>query len=103
MAVTRASLSWAGAPRLSVSTLGQAAGWVASPDVVDRASRQQPGFNFDETKVHWFTALAADPMPSLDTPVVVGQRGYHVRSGGHDLAVYDSIRFREFADRMWRR
>ncbi len=54
-------------------------------------------------------ALFGDPpigpeaMPPLDTPLVVGRRGYHVRTGGHDLTPYDWDRFADFADRVWKK
>lgn len=46
-------------------------------------------------------AIAEDSMPALDTPLVNGRRGYHVRAGGHDLTPYDWNRFADFADRVW--
>jgi hypothetical protein len=46
-------------------------------------------------------AIAPDAMPPLDTPLVVGRRGYHVRTGIHDLTPYDWDRFADFADRVW--
>ena len=42
-----------------------------------------------------------DAMPPLDTPLVRGRRGYHVRTGEHDLTPYDWDRFVDFADRTW--
>jgi hypothetical protein len=48
-------------------------------------------------------AIAPDAMPPLDSPLVVGRRGYHVRSGGHNLTPYDWARFADFADRLWSR
>ena len=42
-----------------------------------------------------------DQMPALDTPLVSGRRGYHVRSGTHNLTPYDWDRFSDFADRAW--
>ena len=54
-------------------------------------------------------ALWADPpirpadMPAVDTPIIVGRRGYHVRTGGHNLTPYDWDRFADFADRVWKR
>ena len=41
--------------------------------------------------------------PPLETPLVAGRRGYHVRTGGHDLTPYDWDRFADFADRVWKR
>jgi hypothetical protein len=54
-------------------------------------------------------ALWGDPpirdgdMPAIDTPLVVGRRGYHVRTGGHNLTPYDWDRYADFADRVWKR
>jgi hypothetical protein len=54
-------------------------------------------------------ALWGDPpldpagMPPLDRPVIAGRRGYHVRTGGHNLTPYDWERYMDFADAYWRR
>ena len=47
--------------------------------------------------------IRAGDMPGLDTPMVIGRRAYHVRSGGHNLTPYDWDRFADFADRVWKR
>lgn len=47
--------------------------------------------------------IAPDAMPPIDTPLVVGRRGYHVRTGEHDLTPYDWDRFADFADRVWKK
>ena len=47
--------------------------------------------------------IAPDAMPAIDTPFVSGRRGYHVRTGGHDLTPYDWDRFADFADRVWKK
>jgi len=41
-------------------------------------------------------------MPAIDTPLIVGRRGYHIRTGGHNLTPYDWDRYADFADRVWR-
>ena len=46
--------------------------------------------------------IRADQMPPVDTPLVVGRRAYHVRTGTHNLTPYDWDRFVDFADRLWR-
>lgn len=44
--------------------------------------------------------ISIEAMPPIDTPFIVGRRAYHVRTGGHDLTVYDWQRFADFADRQ---
>ncbi len=41
-------------------------------------------------------------MPPLDTPVQDGYIGYHVRSGKHDLTLYDWNNYMDFADKHFR-
>ena len=48
-------------------------------------------------------AIGEDAMPPLDTPLVRGSRGYHVRAGGHDLTPADWSRFADLADRIWKK
>ena len=48
------------------------------------------------------TGLGVGEMPGLDQPVG-GCIGYHIRSGGHDLTLYDWERYMDFADRHWGR
>ena len=45
--------------------------------------------------------LGPDEMPPVDRPLVRGRRGYHVRTGGHNLTPYDWQRFADFADSLW--
>ena len=40
-------------------------------------------------------------MPPLDTPVRTAVRGYHIRSGGHDLTDADWAVYLDFADHLW--
>ncbi|WP_372634370.1 acetylxylan esterase [Fodinibius sp.] len=46
--------------------------------------------------------IRADEMPPLDQPLVAGPRGYHVRSGGHNLTPQDWHYYMDFADHLWR-
>jgi hypothetical protein len=41
-------------------------------------------------------------MPPADSPLIAGQRAYHIRTGKHDLTKYDWLRFADFADALWR-
>jgi hypothetical protein len=47
--------------------------------------------------------IGRDAMPPIDRPLVVGRRGYHVRTGTHDLTPCDWDRFADFADRVWKK
>ena len=48
-------------------------------------------------------SIAPDAMPAIDTPLIAGMRGYHVRTGGHNLTQYDWMRFVDLADAIgWR-
>jgi hypothetical protein len=44
--------------------------------------------------------IRAAEMPPLDRPLVVGRRGYHVRTGPHNLTLYDWDRFVDFAETL---
>ena len=45
-----------------------------------------------------YPGLPVDEMPAPDTPVM-GQVGYHIRSGQHDITEYDWNRYMDFADK----
>ena len=38
-------------------------------------------------------------MPEVNKPVVVGKMGYHIRTGKHDITLYDWERYMDFADK----
>ncbi len=49
------------------------------------------------------TGLGAEEMPALNEPIQQGSIGYHIRSGGHGLTLYDWQQFMNFADKHWKK
>lgn len=47
--------------------------------------------------------IKENEMPPLDGRLTSGPRGYHIRSGGHNLTPLDWHNFMDFADRLWKR
>ena len=47
--------------------------------------------------------VTGEDMPALERPLVVGRRGYHVRSGVHNLTPYDWDRFVDFGEMLWKK
>ena len=45
-------------------------------------------------------SITKTEMPALNQPRVVGQTGYHIRTGGHGLGDMDWKWFLDFADRL---
>jgi hypothetical protein len=48
------------------------------------------------------STIRPDQMPPLQTPLIIGRRGYHIRTGPHNLTPYDWDCFADFADRAWK-
>lgn len=46
--------------------------------------------------------LTSKDMPEPDSPVMEGHIGYHVRSGDHDITLYDWQQFVTFADKFFK-
>jgi dienelactone hydrolase len=46
--------------------------------------------------------VSSTTMPAADAPLHGGHIGYHLRTGKHDLTVYDWQRYMDFADRHWK-
>ena len=47
--------------------------------------------------------LVGETFPAADTPLQGGCIGYHLRTGKHDLALYDWERYMDFADAHWKK
>lgn len=54
-------------------------------------------------KLYVRKGLGTRKMPPPDTPVQGGSIGYHLRTGKHDITLYDWERFMDFADQKWKR
>ncbi|MCH8494378.1 MAG: hypothetical protein LAT57_01940 [Balneolales bacterium] len=52
-------------------------------------------------KLYNYDVVDTNQMPPLDTPVSFGPRGYHVRSGIHNLTLQDWTYYMDFADTLW--
>ncbi len=54
-------------------------------------------------KLFGLEGIATDKMPPVDEPLASGHIGYHIRTGKHDLTLYDWQRYMDFADRHFRK
>lgn len=54
-------------------------------------------------KLYGKEGLVGTTFPAPDTPLQAGNVGYHLRTGKHDLALYDWERYMDFADKHWRK
>lgn len=59
---------------------------------------------FHAGPVYRLFGLPAIPeqMPALDSPVIAGRVGYHIRTGRHNLTLYDWMRYLDFADSVYK-
>jgi hypothetical protein len=58
----------------------------------------------EATKIYRFMGLTGLPvteMPDPEYPVIHGTIGYHIRTGKHDITLYDWQQYMNFADRYW--
>lgn len=47
--------------------------------------------------------VSESTMPDTGEQLIVGNRGYHMRAGGHDLTAFDWAKFTDFTDTLWPR
>lgn len=50
-------------------------------------------------KLYRMKGLTPEVMPALNSPIQTGKIGYHIRTGGHGLTLYDWNRYMDFADK----
>lgn len=48
------------------------------------------------------TGISSNEIPAIDQPIIDGHIGYHVRSGDHDITLYDWLQFVKFADKYFK-
>ena len=53
-------------------------------------------------KLFGLVGMDTDKMPPVDEPLAPGHIGYHIRTGKHDLTLYDWQRYMDFADKHFR-
>jgi hypothetical protein len=53
--------------------------------------------------LYGFESFKPDEMPPLDTPVIRGPLGYHIRRGVHNLTLYNWEQYLAFADHLWQK
>jgi len=51
--------------------------------------------------LYGFEGFKPDEMPPLETPLIRGPMGYHIRRGIHNLTLYNWDRYMDFADHLW--
>jgi hypothetical protein len=53
-------------------------------------------------RLHGLAGVGTEDYPKENSPLHLGNVGYHVRSGKHDMNLYDWQCFMDFADKHWR-
>jgi hypothetical protein len=84
------------APRLAYVASASEDDWAGQPGEFRSCVLASPVW-----QLYGLTGLAGDTFPPPDKPLQEGRVGYHLRSGKHDLTVYDWQRYMDFADRHW--
>lgn len=86
------------APRLAYVASATLDDWAGQPGEFRSCQLASPVWG-----LYGLAGLAAEAFPSPDTPLHGGRVGYHLRTGKHDLALYDWERYMDFADRHWKK
>ena len=51
-------------------------------------------------ELYGFEAFTPSDRPGVEQPVIKGRTGYHIRSGRHEILLYDWLQYLDFADRF---
>ncbi len=85
------------APRLAYVASASLDDWAGQPGEFRSCVLASPVW-----QLYGLKGLVGDTFPAPDTPLQEGRIGYHVRTGKHDLALYDWQRYMDFADKHLR-
>lgn len=86
------------APRLAYVASASLDDWAGQPGEFRSCVLASPVW-----QLYGKRGLVGDSFPAADTPLQEGSIGYHLRTGKHDLALYDWERYMDFADRNWKK
>ena len=82
------------APRLAYVASASLDDWAGQPGEFRSCVLASPVW-----ALYGMKGLVGDTFPASETPLHEGRIGYHLRTGEHDLTIYDWQRFMDFADR----
>ncbi len=82
------------APRLAYVASASLDDWAGQPGEFRSCVLASPVW-----QLYGLKGLVGDTFPAPDTPLQEGRIGYHLRTGKHDLALYDWQRYMDFADK----
>ena len=82
------------APRLAYVASATLDDWAGQPGEFHSCVLASPVW-----RLYGQQGLVGDAFPAPDTPLQQGRVGYHLRTGKHDLSLYDWQRYMDFADK----
>ena len=85
------------APRLAYVASASLDDWAGQPGEFRSCVLASPVW-----QLYGLKGLVGDTFPAPDTPLQEGRIGYHLRTGKHDLSLYDWQRYMDFADKHLR-
>ncbi|HNX35101.1 MAG TPA: acetylxylan esterase [Kiritimatiellia bacterium] len=85
------------APRLAYVASASLDDWAGQPGEFRSCVLASPVW-----QLYGLKGLVGDTFPAPDSPLQEGRIGYHLRTGKHDLSLYDWQRYMDFADKHLR-